>query len=120
MKKYTTPVIVALLLLMGGGIYLACHVLMARHARIYDQLTVASNLQTDVVATFVQDNRLAHVMPSEKQRDDFAGFLETQVQAGLITAEAAQAVLEEIRKSGLESPIYTPRGWVLPLIVRGL
>lgn len=114
MKRLLTAT--AILLFLAAGIFLACNVFTNRQKVLYDQLSLATNLQTDVLAPFVQKHGLARTIPNDTERTNFSAFLQAQVAAGRIGANDAKTLLEEIQRSGLESPVFTQRGWVMTII----
>ena len=106
------------LVIVGLSICGGCQWYISRQQKEYVQLTAAANCQTDVIGPFIQDNLLAHTVPNEFLQKDFEAFLNAQVSKGSLSKEAALKVLEEIRNRDQKLPVYTVRGWVLPILVQ--
>ena len=80
-------------------------------------LQAALNVQTDVVAPFLQRFHLGSGASAEA--NTFAGFLEDQVNAGKITEADAKSVWAALSAAGQGEPVRTSRGWIMPAIAKG-
>jgi len=109
--------VVAALLIGAAAIYGMTHAWTLRSEVRIAALTAAANCQTDLLAPFIQSHKLAGINPADGQ--SFRDFLATQVRAGLITETEATQVLASITASEQGEPLYTSRGWVMPIIAQG-
>lgn len=109
-------VVMALVLAAAGIIHFAFVQFEGSQAATRARLTTATNVQLDILAPFIQSKGLAHVPPGEA---DFADYLRDQITSGKITEADAKSVLEQIAKSGQHLPVFTRRGWEMPLIAKG-
>ena len=119
--KTTWPLtfsIVAIIGLIGASIYGTASYYTSQSKARFAALSAAGNCQTDVVSPFIQRQKLAHVKPTAEQ--DFRTFLAAQVQAGLVKDPDAKQALASIESSGQGFPIYTTRGWVMPIIAENI
>jgi len=116
-RKSATNLVV-LLVLIGTAGWVGCW-LYVRHANAFCvRLTVEGNRQTDVLVPFIQKNRLAQFPPSEALRTDFRSYLDSQVAAKRLEKPAVEKLLMELQKNEQALPVYTERGWVMPLIAK--
>lgn len=105
---------VTVLVLGGIAIYGMAFYSGIRSESRFSALSAAGNCQTDIVAPFLQTSQLGHVKPAAGE--DFRTFLSSQVQVGLISDSAAKQALASIESAGQGLPVYTSRGWVMPVI----
>lgn len=80
-------------------------------------LQAAADVQTGVLAPFLQEFRLGSGVSVKAM--DFSGYIDAQVKAGNVPAEAARKMLAAVAAAGQGDPVLTSRGWVMPAIVKG-
>lgn len=118
--KSTWPLTSAILIALGIGA--AATYGIARNSSLQSEqriakLQAALDCQTDVLAPFIQAHKLAQVRPLASK--NFGDYVTSQVKAGLVPESAAQQFLATLKATGLGEPIYTSRGWVMPIIEAG-
>jgi len=77
-------------------------------------MTASGNCQTDVLAPFIQNYKLAHIPPAESE--SFQEYVFKQVKANIVPEDEALETLAQIQAVGEGEPIHTARGWVMPAI----
>ena len=80
-------------------------------------LQAAADVQTGVLAPFLKEFRLG--AGASVKAMDFSGYIDEQVKAGTVPAEAAKKILAAVAAAGQGEPVLTSRGWVMPAIVKG-
>ncbi len=118
--KSTWPITSAVIITLGISslaVYgIALYSTTKSQQRIAD-LQAATNCQIDIVASFIQTYKLAHVRPNAAQ--NFEDYLTSQVKAGLVPEAVAKEALASIKTFGQGHPVYTTRGWVMPILATG-
>lgn len=82
-------------------------------------MAIEGNIQTDVFVPFIQQHRLAKYPPDEAAKSDFRVYLDKQVALKRLGKADAEKILKEIQSTGQSLPVYTSRGWIMPLIAQG-
>lgn len=80
-------------------------------------LQAAADVQTGVLAPFLQEFRLGSGASIKDLT--FRDYIAQQVSAGHVSAEAARKVLATMAEAGQGDPVLTSRGWVMPAIAKG-
>jgi len=117
-KRITSIAVISIAVAVGLATYVASSQFTAHQQVVYDKLTAATNCQTDILAPFIQRNKLAHILPDDRAKSDFSAYLGAQVASGSVSETAAQEIVDAIRERGQDLPVYTSRGWVLPILVQ--
>ena len=108
-----------LLLMLVGSVGFTLAKLYVRQREAYcTQLTVEGNRQTDLLGPFIQGHGLAKFPPDEAVKNDFNGYLNQQIALKRVGKAEAEKILEELQANGQALPVYTFRGWVMPLIAQ--
>lgn len=118
LSKQTVLIIVSLVfaaaILYGAALYWT-----ARSNAYCAQMTIEGNIQTDVLVPFIQQHRLAQYPPDEAMKSDFRAYLEQLVASKRLGKADAESILKGIQSIGQSLPVYTSRGWIMPLIAQG-
>lgn len=93
------------------------HSLAARSEQHVRDLQAALDVQTDVVAPFLQRFHLGS--GAAAKGNDFRAFLDEAVSAGKVPAGDVTAFLATLAAARQGDPVLTPRGWVMPVIAQG-
>ncbi len=111
--------LLVLLVLVGTAGLALCRLYVQQRDSSCEQLAVEGHCQTDVLGPFIQKNRLTQFPPDEASRNDFRAYLESQVAAKRLAKPEAESVLATLESAGGAMPVYTTRGWVMPIIAQG-